>query len=146
LELIIELVLSVAQNVTPVRCRSCVRLVPVRLSYLIILTQVRVERALAMSWSVVEAKTTGRVTDVGVTATTVVDVHYRLGVNICQVVSWALLQELECAKVLDFAWLLGWAESTVVTIDIAITASAICAVVLGLRPMRGSVVVHLRER
>ena len=49
-------------------------------------------------------------------------------------------------KILDFARLLHWAESTVVTVDIGVTASAVRAVELRLCPVRRSVFrVHSRE-
>lgn len=50
------------------------RLVSIGLRTLVVLTQVRVEGALAMSWSIVKAQTTGRVADVGVTAASVIHV------------------------------------------------------------------------
>ena len=94
-ELVIHLVLRVAEHITLVSSRCSVRLASVRLRSLVVLAQVGVEGPLAMSWSVVRAETTGRVANVGIAAASIVDVNNGLGVNVGQVVDRALLQELE---------------------------------------------------
>ena len=91
--LVIESVLSVAEQVTLVTHRRHVRGPAVRLRSLVVLAQVRVESALSMGRSVVGAQTTRRVRDVRVAATSIVDIDDRLGVNVGQVVLGALLKE-----------------------------------------------------
>lgn len=92
-ELVIESVLGVRQDVPLVPGRGHVRLVSVRLRTQVILSQVRVERTLAVGWSVVGAQATGAIRDVSVPAAAVVHVNDGLRVNVSQVVLGALLQE-----------------------------------------------------
>ena len=96
-ELVVETILRVRQNVTLICHGSSVRRATVGLGNLVVFTQVGVEGALTMCRSVVSAKTTGGVANVGVATTTIVDVDNRLRVNVGKVVRGALLQELERA-------------------------------------------------
>ena len=63
------------------------------LGNLVVLSQVRVEGALAVSGAVVCAQSTRAIRDVGVTTTSIVRVHDGFRVDVRHVVLWALLQE-----------------------------------------------------
>ena len=73
------------------------RLVSVWLRSLVVLSQVRVESAVAVGWTVVRAESTRAIRDVGVTSTAIVHVDHGLGVDVRQVVLWTRLEEREGA-------------------------------------------------
>ena len=62
---------------------------------LVVLAEIIVESVLSVSSSVRDAEATRRVRDVRVATSTVVDVDDRLGVNVGQLVAWALFQVVE---------------------------------------------------
>ena len=64
---------------------------------LIVLSQVVVERALAVSWCVLHAQATRHVRDVGISTATIIHIHDGLGMDGGEVVSWALLEVVESA-------------------------------------------------
>ena len=96
-ELVIETVLRVAKDVTPVGGRGHVTGGTVGTRPLVILAQVSVEGALSVGRSVVGAEATRRVRDVGVTTASIVYVHDRLRVDVGQWLSRTHLQVLERA-------------------------------------------------
>ena len=96
-ELVVKFVLCVRQNVTLISHRSCVRMAAIGLCDLVVLAQIGVKGARAVSRSVISTKSTRVVADVGIATTAIVYVNDGLRVDIGQVVGGALLQELESA-------------------------------------------------
>jgi len=94
-ELVVEHVLRVAQQVTLVTRRRHVRGAAVHLLDLVVLAQVTVESASTMGRSVVCSQAAGRVWNVCVATTSIVNVNYWLWVNQGQVVGWASLLDGE---------------------------------------------------
>ena len=97
LEFWVEVVLTLAVEVA-LLCHSCgVALVSVSeaVCSLIVLAEIIVECVLSVSSSVSDTQTARRVRDVGVATSTVVDVYDGLGVNVGQVVAWALFEVIE---------------------------------------------------
>ena len=92
-ELVIESILRVRQNVSLVSRRRHMRLVSVWHGRHVILTQVRVEGPLRVGGAVVGAQAARAIGDVGVATAAIVHVNDGLGVDVCQVVPWTLLQE-----------------------------------------------------
>ena len=92
-----KVVLALAVEVTLLRNRSSVALVSLSEAVLplVVLAKIIVESVLSVSSSVRDAQAAGRVRDVRVATSAVVDVHDGLRVDIGQLVAWALFQVVE---------------------------------------------------
>lgn len=124
-ELVIEFVLGIRQNISLVTKCGHMRSRAIWLGHLIVLTQIGVESASTMSRTVSSSDTTRVSGDVRVSSTTIGGVMNWFRMDVGQVVWGSLPLESESTKSLHFGWLCGWAEPTIVPINIAISSSSI---------------------
>ena len=96
-ELRVEVILTLTVDVTLLLHGCCVTHVSLTESVhpLVVLSQIVVERALSMGWSILNAKTSRHVRNVSVSTASIIDVNDRLRVNVCQVASWTLFGVIE---------------------------------------------------
>lgn len=103
------------------------------LVYNIVLSQAVVESALSVGRVVHEAQATRVVGDVGVTATSVVHVDNWLRVDVGQGISWNFVCRHKGTELFDRLWLSHGVETTIVAVDISVSASSLSSIELFFR-------------
>jgi len=134
LEFRIEMVLTFREAISLFFHSCCVWFLFVAkpIPFLFILSQTVIESAFAVGRVVHNSKTTRVIANVRVTASTVVNIDYWLGMNMSERVSWCFLS---CNKSTNSFYLAGAGartETSIITVDIRISASSISTVVLFL--------------
>jgi len=138
LELGVEVILALGESVTLLFHGGAVAslFVTKAIVYNIVLSQAVVESALSVCRVVHEAQATRVVGDVGVTATSVVHVDNWLRVDVGQRLSWHFICRHKGTELFDRLWLTHGIETTIVTVDISISACALSSIELFFRGVK----------